>query len=130
MTEKDFFDKLIENYILCTGKDISAEQLGYYLEFFLDRYPDEKLNQKLTKKVAARMIHEFLKNVLKLSDMDWGAATALRDIYECRVCSNAIAQVYVRGIISPLTKDIFGLNEIVTKEQADEILHKLEDFLQ
>ena len=41
----------------------------------------------------------FLLKVRKISDMDINKASCLRDLYDCRVCANHIAQVYLRGIM-------------------------------
>ena len=124
ISEKDFFDQLIEKYVETTGDDLPAEGIGYYLEYFLNNYPNEKLGLPITKKIAARLIHEFMINILKIEDLDWGEAAQLKDIYDCRVCSNAIAQVYIRGII-PASKDgAFGLGETLDKGVVDEILER------
>ena len=118
MTEKEFFDYLIDEYISRTGQDLPADGIGYYLEYFLDNYPPEKLELKLTKKICARIIHEFMANVYRIPDVEWKKAGELKDIYDCRVCANAIAQVYERGIIPEASEKVFGLNEIVSKEDA------------
>lgn len=118
MTEKVFFDYLIERYMEETGQDLPVEGLGYYLEYFLDNYPPEKLELKLTKKICARLIHEFMMNVLKIPDVDWKSAGDLKDIYDCRVCANAIAQVYERGIMGEASEKVFGLNELVSNSDA------------
>ena len=80
MTEKEFFDYFIEEYVNKTGGDLPAGELGYYLEYFLDNYPPEKLGLKLTKKIAARIIHEFMVNVFKIEDSEWKESAKLKDI--------------------------------------------------
>ena len=122
MTEKEFFDKLLLTYSEEISEDLPAEGLGYYLEYFLDNYPPEKLELKATKKTAARIIHEFMVNVLGWQDMEWGQAAQLKDIYDCRVCSNAIAQVFVRGIIGEAQPQVFGLNTTLSLEEGEEII--------
>lgn len=119
MTEKEFFDYLLETYADKTGLDLPADGMGYYLEYFLDNYPPEKLELKLTKKICARILHEFMMNVLGIPDVDWEKAGELKDIYDCRVCANAIAQVYERGIMAEAKEKVFGLNELVSKEDAE-----------
>ncbi len=125
MTEKKFFDYLIERYMEETGQDLPAWGLGYYLEYFLDNYPPEKLELKLTRKICARLIHEFMMNVLKIPDVDWKSASDLKDIYDCRVCANAIAQVYERGIMDEASEKIFGLNELVSDSDAKKYVDAL-----
>lgn len=122
MTEKEFFDKLIMTYSEEISEDLPADGLGYYLEYFLDNYPPEKLELQVTKKIAARIIHEFMVNVLGWQDMEWGPAAQLNDIYDCRVCSNAIAQVFVRGIIGQAQPQVFGLNMTLTQKEGSEII--------
>ncbi len=130
MTEKEFFDYLIDEYAEKTGMDLPAEGMGYYLEYFLDNYPPEKLELKLTRKICARIIHEFMFNVLQIPDVEWKSAGELKDIYDCRVCANAIAQVYERGIMPEHADHVFGLNRTVSEEEAKEyvglLLSKLE----
>ena len=55
MTEKVFFDYLMERYVEESGQDLPLDGLGYYLEYFLDNYPPEKLELKLTKRVLISM---------------------------------------------------------------------------
>ncbi len=125
MTEKAFFDYLIERYMEESGQDLPLDGLGYYLEYFLDNYPPEKLELKLTKKICARLIHEFMLNVLQIPDVDWKRAGNLKDIYDCRVCANAIAQVYERGIMDEASENVFGLNELVSDDEAQKYVDAL-----
>ncbi len=129
MTEKQFFDLIIKMYSEKTGDDLQADKLGYYLDSFLGNYPSDRMKNKLLKKMAARIIHEFMKNILDLRDLDWGDAAKLKDIYECRVCANAIAQTYIRGIIPPLASDIFGGNEVLSEGECDKILLNLGELM-
>ena len=128
MTEKAFFDYLIDEFVEKTGQDLPADNIGYYLEYFLDNYPPEKLELKLCRKICARIIHEFMINVLNIPDVDWKRAGELKDIYDCRVCANAIAQVYERGIMAEAGEKVFGLNEIVSDEDAKIYVTRLLDF--
>ena len=38
MTEKEFFDYLLNEYSEKTGQDLPADKMGHYLEYFLDNY--------------------------------------------------------------------------------------------
>lgn len=129
MTEKEFFDYLIERYVEESGQDLPLDGLGYYLEYFLDNYPPEKLELKLTRKICARLIHEFMFNVLKVPDVEWKKAGNLRDIYDCRVCANAIAQVYERGIMDESSEKVFGLNELVSPDEAQKYVDALMNMI-
>ena len=124
MTEKDFFDKLLLAYSEEISEDLPGDGLGYYLEYFLDNYPPEKLELKLTKKIAARIIHEFMVNILKWPDLDWREAGKLKDIYDCRVCAGAIAQVYERGLLGEEQPLVFGLNKTLSAEEAKVLIDK------
>ena len=129
MTEKEFFDYLIERYVEESGQDLPLDGLGYYLEYFLDNYPPEKLELKLTRKICARLIHEFMFNVLKVPDVEWEKAGSLRDIYDCRVCANAIAQVYERGIMDESSEKVFGLNKLVSHDEAQKYVDALMNMI-
>lgn len=49
---------------------------------------------------AARILHLYMQHVLGIPDLtDISAAGILKDLYDCRVCVNHIAQVYLRGIM-------------------------------
>ena len=54
----------------------------------------------LTRKNAARIFHMYLLKVLHVNDLDISGAKELRDLYDCRVCANHIAQAYMRGIMN------------------------------
>lgn len=124
MTEKEFFDKLLLAYSEEISEDLPGDGLGYYLEYFLDNYPPEKLELKLTKKIAARIIHEFMVNILKWPDLEWREAGKLKDIYDCRVCAGAIAQVYERGLLGEEQPLVFGLNKTLSAEEAKVLIDK------
>lgn len=54
----------------------------------------------LLRRQAARILHEFIRKECRETDEeDWGAARELADLYDCRVCANHVAQVYVKGIM-------------------------------
>lgn len=124
MTEKEFFDKLLLAYSEEISEDLPGDGLGYYLEYFLDNYPPEKLELKLTKKIAARIIHEFMVNILKWPDLEWKEAGKLKDIYDCRVCAGAIAQVYERGLLGEEQPLVFGLNKTLSAEEARDLIDR------
>ena len=57
-------------------------------------------NDPIARKNIARIIHMFLLKEKGLSDLpSIHDAEVLRDLYDCRVCANHIAQVYLRGIM-------------------------------
>ena len=55
----------------------------------------------ITRKNAARIIHMYLLKVREVKDISGiSEAEKLRDLYDCRVCANHVAQVYLRGIMN------------------------------
>lgn len=56
-------------------------------------------SSEITRKNAARIIHMYLLKVCGISDLPMTGASVLRDLYDCRVCANHVAQVYLRGIM-------------------------------
>lgn len=91
------------------------------------------------RRAAAEIVHGFLKDVLKEKDIaDISPAAVLRDLYDCRVCVNHIAQVYLKGIMDPveirgLGADgdesllIFDGRGILSKKEAEEIIKRVKD---
>ena len=58
------------------------------------------LEEALDRRSAARILHMYLRIVRGVKDAeDITPAYGLRDLFDCRVCANHIAQVYVRGIM-------------------------------
>ena len=64
-------------------------------------YEDELFcNETVTRKQEARIIHMFILKEKGIKDIpDISRAEVLRDLYDCRVCANHVAQVYLRGIM-------------------------------
>ena len=65
---------------------------------FAEALDELSADKPLIRSQAARIIHEFLKKELHEPDEpDWGDAGRLKDLYDCHVCVNHIAQVVLRG---------------------------------
>lgn len=81
----------------------------------------QKLSAELvgtTRQNVARLIHEKLLLVYKEGDeQDISAASVLKDLYDCRICVNHVAQVFLKGIMRP-GETVFGMRELVTEEEA------------
>ncbi len=88
---------------------------------------DAKLAAKpIQKRNLARITHEYLKKELGEADEeDWSAAAELKDLYDCHVCVNHVAQMYVKGIMDPAEEKVFGMKTPVSKEAAEETLQRL-----
>lgn len=78
------------------------------------------------RKKVAREAHKIVKEILDEADeTDVKKAEVLKDLYDCRVCVEHIAQMYVKGIIQPVQKDVFGTNDFITPEEAERIYEKI-----
>ncbi len=87
-------------------------------------------NEPLLRKNAARIIHEFMRIELQESDLeDVSCASKLRDLYDCRVCTKHIMQVYAKGIMEGFyasdTLYLFGLKEAITTTEASVIISRV-----
>ena len=90
----------------------------------------------ITKKQAALIVHEFIKKVLNEPDeKDVAAARILRDLFDCRVCTQHIEQVFCKGIMCPMVDlktskssgipIMFGGNTLLDEEEADSIVKRV-----
>ena len=129
MSEKEFFDLITDRWRAETGADPGAYPMGMYLDSFRTPDSDYRYAIKLTKKTCARMIHEFLKTVLGVKDLDWDKAKELKDIYDCRVCANSVAQVYERGIMPEDEPGVFGGDRIITPNEAQAFVDTLAEYM-
>ena len=68
-------------------------------EGWLDAEDEVFKDKPINRKNVARICHMYLLKVMKAADLDISGAEKLRDLYDCRVCANHIAQVYMRGIM-------------------------------
>ena len=82
----------------------------------------------VTKREAARIAYSFVHEFLGEDDeKDWDNARFLRDIYDCHTCVRFIAQMYVKGIIRPISCDEFGIDEMISGEEARDIALRITD---
>lgn len=121
------------------SKNLSLTELLRYGHFRLwledqdEAHPENPLNRQ----TAARILHEFLRIECGLDDLqNISSATKLKDLYTCRVCTNHIAQVCVRGLMHPQeiqTSEkeelIFNHLELVPKKEVQEILKKVKEII-
>ena len=67
---------------------------------------DEEKDAVLTRKLCAKIIHEYLqKNMHEPDEIGIEKAYFIKDLFDCRVCANHIAQVYLKGIMDAFTID-------------------------
>ena len=59
-------------------------------------YPDAAISRKN----VARILHQYLLKVRNIPDIgDISEAYKLKDLFDCRICANHVAQVYLRGLM-------------------------------
>lgn len=106
-------DTISTEQFLCLlyDKQLKEEEINSLRRMgIIEEYDIINLGKPIVRKSAARIIHEYLIKELKKEDLeDISGAAVLRDLYDCRVCVNHIAQVYLRGIMKG--KAIPGLSE-------------------
>ena len=92
--------------------------------------------QDIARKQQARILHMYLLKEKKIPDLkDISKAYELKDLFDCRVCANHVAQVYCRGIMDAknLMKNgrflWFDLEGIDDDHAIRTHLSRLEDFL-
>ena len=123
----EFVSRLFEIRFRAAADNIL--RYGHYrgwLEDQDERHPEAPLNRQS----AARIVHQFLRIECNLQDIeDITPATILKDLYNCRVCANHIAQIYLRGIMKAMeyqadnqTVQIFNHLETISQHEAEEIL--------
>ena len=104
---------------LSSMADSGSEEYGDYVRGMFSK---SALEGTLIRRDAARLIHLYLYMVLGEKDLDWGEYGKLKDIYECRICANAIAQVCIKGIMLPEKEDEFGVFREVGDKEAEELI--------
>ena len=88
------------------------------------------VSENMTRREVAKSVHEYLLNKKNEADEEnIETAKELKDLYDCHVCVNDIAQVYVKGIMDAVNQDekIFGGKEKITKKDAEEIVSRVLD---
>ena len=78
-------------------KDVFSRGLDKgWLEYEDQLYSEDPI----VRKNVARIIHMYLMKEKGISDLpSIKEAEVLHDLYDCRVCANHIAQVFMRGIM-------------------------------
>lgn len=105
MTREKFIQRLLEVFGDDTGDVFSNGLENGWLEFEDKLYHEDEINRKN----IARIIHMYLLKEKGICDLqDISKASELRDLYDCRVCANHIAQVYLRDIMSAKELSVNG----------------------
>ena len=128
ITTGAFIEKL---GVYCRTHDLSSgqENLSPREEGWTEEQDELNWEKELERGAAARILHMFMKIKLGIRDEeDISEAYMLRDLFDCRVCANHIAQIYVRGFMDAVhigTLCIFDVHGKVFMEEADEIIDRL-----
>jgi len=98
---------------------------------WLEEIDEIQASEPITRKQVARILHMYLRNELCEPDlMNWKNAEKLRDLYECRVCVNHVAQIYEKGIIGSVKingNNVFGMDNKISIVEAEEIVERVYD---
>ncbi len=124
MNIEAFIDYIISEYEMAHS-DKNDIDIDHFWKEVMSYFSEDMLGSPVNKKSAARILYAFSKIVLKLPNLDWIRAKKLRDIYECRVCAEAIAQMYERGIIDGVGPCIFGINDTMKAEELRMAVDKM-----
>ena len=128
VTMKKFVEKLTAGGGKCPSP---ADGMKYGLQHgWLEAQDVVNSEQILLKKHGARILHNFLRLELREADeIDATPAYVLQDLFDCRVCAGHIIQVYVKGIMDgvdlPDGRMIFDAEKVISKEEAEEIIHRI-----
>ena len=93
-------DAFIRELCKVTGENhsdvyIRGRRAGW-LEAEDELYPD----RDISRKNVARILHQYLLKVRNIPDIgDISEAYKLKDLFDCRICANHVAQVYLRGLM-------------------------------
>lgn len=112
---------------LC-GAEITLEEA--YQKGLIEQSDLLDVTAPLLRKDVARIVHVYLYSVLDEPDStDITSSYILKDLYDCRVCTIHIMQVYTKGIMDSIkvlpSLHLFGLKEPVSKSELDDIFHRV-----
>ena len=124
-------DKFIE--MLVSFSEISKEEL--LQKGVLETGDLSESFEEIDRRSAARILHNFMRIVLGIKDEpDISKAYILKDLFDCRVCANHIAQVYLKGVMKEVNIDgliIFDVYGKVTESDVEvwlEAVRELKDM--
>ena len=130
MTTERFADYVIKEYENYSGQMLSDIAKAADRDCLVSGISQADLQSPVTRKFAAVILHRAMQRLRHEEDEDWGIAKGFYDIYDCRVCANAIAQVSVKGIIPPEADNLFGAQRVLSEEEIPAIVGRLWDVSQ
>ena len=83
---------------------------------------------------AAKILHRYLKECRNCPDQtDLSSLSHIKDLYDCRICANDIAQILLYQIMDPIviptgetsSLTIFDHETKITREEADEAISRV-----
>ena len=125
MTTDIFVERILNEYENESCHRMKAPERAAAREFILADVPKDAVPVAPTRKLAALILYRSLQRLTDEPDDDWGMARNFKDIYDCRVCANAVAQVSVKGILEPLAEDCFGMTETLSDSDAEKAVLRL-----
>ncbi|MBO4679450.1 MAG: hypothetical protein J5626_07250, partial [Lachnospiraceae bacterium] len=125
MTADSFVELILKEYGTSRGRELKAVEKATSRDYIVSDVSGEQLSGEVTGKLAALILYKSLQRLTDEKDDDWGPARNFKDIYDCRVCANAVAQVFVKGIMEPLSSDEFGMTRTLTDEESETSVKRL-----
>ncbi|MCQ2494281.1 MAG: hypothetical protein MJ104_06740 [Lachnospiraceae bacterium] len=107
--------------------EISVEEgraLGIY-----DAQDCMDMSASVERRHAARIFHLILLKKYGVKDIAIDAASVLLDLYDCRVCVNHIAQVYLRGIMEARLDNIFDGRAAITAYEMKRAVSVIDELI-
>jgi hypothetical protein len=99
------------------GKDFTVLREEGYIEEQDILGKDEILDRR----TVARLMHIYMKKYLGLKDpTDISQAYCLRDLFDCRICAQHIAVMYVLGIMKAVKINDFMIFDSFAKVEEQE----------
>jgi hypothetical protein len=125
---QEFAEMLLACIEAYSDAGMAAEQKKFS-DTLRGTFSDAQQQALMIRRDAARILHLFLLQVLKVPDEDWGEYKKLKDIYDCRICANAIAQVCVKQLMKPRSRYEFGIHDPFTESEAAEVRDRLNEYI-
>lgn len=127
MTTSGFVENILDEYDRAKGHGRNTLEREASRDFIVSDISKTDIKGPLTRKLAALILHRSLQRLTNEPDSDWGFARNFKDIYDCRVCANAVAQVAVKGIVEPVSGDVFGMTGNLSEKEAENAVLRLFD---
>lgn len=125
MITDDFVECILDEYEAAGLCRLGSAERAAAKEYLESDIPADNLLGAVNRKLAALILHKSLQRLTEEKDEDWGPARQFKDIYDCRVCANAVAQVSAKGILPPIAIDEFGMTEILTEKELKTAAERL-----